>query len=598
MVMDFANKDLQESLLLPYYSPEIIKGEKTDEKSIIWTLGCILYELSFGKQAFWDIKNKNIKKKILNINYNLPEDCEKELSFILQKLICENNKRLTIKELTFEEIFKKIIFELNLFSEIVKDNVQDFNNYFSLNDGLFDEKDAINKFRLIELNEYPYYLVCRKCYTNPEIKLKDNETIIISCSKCNINVNEKTENIINYSSKYVSNVIKFCSSKHDEITPSNIYCKTHNLFLCQDCFDKHKNQEDIIKIFIKESLSIKNHKFIRLNKLKKNICIFHNKNLNLNCTQCNMEICDECKIDHNDHLIQKIDNKNIFLKKDYMEFENYIINNENKKREILKKVQENIIFFENYKTINKDEFNNVVKKILSKFYKDLEKGQNLLFLSKILFDSFIRMGKEDDKKSQYKNIINLINQFFNEEKIKEYDLSNFPVISEYKDKLKCVYESSFNFIPQIELKFNEVKEIDKEIIDSLKEKLKQIFKDKDVKIIEIKKGSLIACIALNYLIKEKLENTNMENKTFNENIKDLNQYLGLETKSIKDMLKNNLSIAQKDKQFKPDFANEKLYDLETTPGELVKCIKEIKNSKEETNLYQIFQNGKQILLLI
>ena len=65
--------------------------------------------------------------------------------------------------------------------------------------------------------------------------------------------------------------------------------------------------------FLKESFCIKNHKFIRLNKLKKNICLFHNKNLNLNCIQCNMEICDECKIHHNEHLIQKKDNKNVYL---------------------------------------------------------------------------------------------------------------------------------------------------------------------------------------------------------------------------------------------------------------------------------------------
>ena len=676
ILLDIANKDIPEILLLPYYSPEIIKGEKIDEKSIIWSLGCILYELVSKKPVFWSKYIKDIKDNILKINYNLPEDCKEELSFILQKLICEKTKRLTIKELVFEEIFKKKIFEVNLFSEIIKHTAQYFNNYFSLNVGLFDEKDAINKFRLIELNEFPYYLICKKCYTNPKIELKDNENILISCSKCNINVSEKIENIVNYSSKFVSNAIKFCMSKHDEIIPSNIYCKTHNLFLCQDCFNNHKNEvsigDDIIKVifvssstrikidipkktpinevlkiymknigyeenlmgkkiiflfnaatidiksqetleefgikngtvitvidqgnllypisylsYLEESFWVNNHNFIRFYKLKKNICIIHKKDLILKCMQCNMEICDECKNTHNNHLIQKIDNKNIFLNKDYKEFENFIINNENQKRKILKKVQENIIWFESYKAINKDEFNNVVKKLLSKFYKDLEKGQNLLFLSKILFDSFIRMRKDDDKKNQYKNIINLINQFFTEEKIKEYDLSNFPIISEYKDKRKCAYESSFNFIPQIKLKFNEVKEIDKEILDSLKEKLKEIFKEKDVKIIEIRKGSLSACIALNYLIKEKLENTNMENKTFNEIIKELNQYLGLETKNVKDILKNNLSIAQKDKQFKPDFATEKLYDLESTPDELVKCIAKTKKSKDNINIYEI-----------
>jgi len=673
MVLDIVNKDIQEPLLLPYYSPEIIKGEKIDEKSILWSIGSILYELVFRKPIFWGKNIEDIKDNILKINYKLPEDCENELSFVLKKLICEKGKRLTIKELIFDEIFKKKILEVNLFSEIIKYNAQDFNNYFSLNVGLFDEKDAINKFRFIELNEYPFYLICKKCYNNPKIELKDYESILISCSKCNINTIERIENIVNYSSKYVSNAIKFCDSKHEEITPSNIYCKTHNLFFCQECFNKHKNEvpigddivklifqassgfkielnvskktplNEVLKIYMKnigyeenlmdvdmyflfsgglldinsqktieelkmvnndhiivenngnninpisyeeESFWVQNHNFIRFYKLKKNICIFHNKDFILNCIQCNMKICDECKNNHNNHLIHEIDNKSIFLQKEYMEFENFIINNENKKREILKKVQENIIWFENYKSINKDEFNNIVKKLLSKFYKDLENAQNLLFFSKILFDSFIRKGKEEEIKNQYKNIINLISQFFNEKKIKEYDLNNFQIINEYKDECKCVYESSFNFIPQIKLKFNDVKEIDKEIIDSLKEKLKEIFKEKDVKIIEIRKGSLSACIALNYLIKEKLENTNMENKNFNEIIKELNEYLGLETKNIKDILKNNLNIVQKDKQFKPDLATEKIYDLET-PDELVKCIAKTKKSKDDINIYEI-----------
>ena len=195
--------------------------------------------------------------------------------------------------------------------------------------------------------------------------------------------------------------------------------------------------------------------------------------------------------------------------------------------------------------------------------------------------------KEDDKKKQYKNIINLINKFFDEEKIKEYDLINFPIIYEYKDKCKCVYESSFNFIPQIKLKFNDVIKIDKEIIDSLKGELEKTFKGKNVKIIEIKKGSLNVCIALNYLIQEKLENTSIENKTYNEIIKELNEYIGLEAKNIKDILKNNLSIAQQNKEFKPDFAIEKLYDLESNPEELAKCILEKKNSNDGINIYEI-----------
>jgi hypothetical protein len=282
-----------------------------------------------------------------------------------------------------------------------------------------------------------------------------------------------------------------------------------------------------------------------------------------------MEICDECKVNHKRHLLTKIDNKRLNLMKDYKEFENFIINNENKKREILKKVQENITWIENCNGINKSKLNKISKELLTNFYNDLENGQNLLIFSKILFDSIIRMRKEDNKKNQYKNIINLIDQFFNEEKIKKYNLNNFPIIKEYKDKSKCIYESDFKFIPQIILKFNDVEEIDKEILVSLKEKVNEIFKDKDVAIIGVKKGSLSVCIALNYLIQEKLENMNIENKAFDEIIKDLNNCLGLEAKSIKDILKNKLSIAQKDKQFKPDFAEENLFDLKSNPDKFI-----------------------------
>ena len=566
---------------------------------------------------------------------------------------------------------------------------KDFNSYFSLKVGLFDGNNEISKFRLKEMDEYPFYLICQKCYNSPNIELKSNEYILISCSKCKINVYERIENIVNYSSKYVSNAVKFCNSKHNEIIPSKIYCKTHNLFLCQDCFNNHKDQKEykykgsevlkkdneinvifqsadlhnkivlknpnntplneVIKMYLKrigffeelkeanlnflyngisldikskktlqelkigdgsliilnipdtkiishsyleESFWCKNHNFIRFNNLKKQNCIFHNKNLNKNCIKCNMKICNECMNDHKDHSIEIIDNKN---SKDFQEFENFIINNENNKREILKKVQENITWLENCKIISKDEINKVIRKLLSKFYKDLEEGQNLLFFYKILFDSLIRMRKEDDKKKQYKNIMNLINQFFSEKK-KEYDLSNFPIIDEYKDKRKCIYESSFNFIPQIKLKFNQVKKIDKEILNSLKVNITEILKGKDVKIIEIKKGSLSICIALNYLIQEKIGRIDLENKTFFEILEELNKYLGIETRKLKDIFKNNLSIALKNRQIKPDFVTEKLYDLVSNPEELARSIAKTRNFNDDINIYEISRaiTGKDI----
>jgi len=94
-----------------YQSPEILKGEKCDDSSIIWSLGCILYELAFKKPAF------NSKENILDIKYELPEDTENDLNIILKNLLCIKIMRKTIKDLIFDPIFKKKLIEVNLFYE-------------------------------------------------------------------------------------------------------------------------------------------------------------------------------------------------------------------------------------------------------------------------------------------------------------------------------------------------------------------------------------------------------------------------------------------------------------------------------------------------
>ena len=41
---------------LPYCSPEVLSGEPFNQKTDIWSLGCILYEMVTGKRAF-DVAN-------------------------------------------------------------------------------------------------------------------------------------------------------------------------------------------------------------------------------------------------------------------------------------------------------------------------------------------------------------------------------------------------------------------------------------------------------------------------------------------------------------------------------------------------------------
>ena len=124
ITLDISNKNRSEMDILSYCSPEIIKGEENYEKNIIWSAGCILYELAFKKRAFMDKNYKTLEHSILQIKYELPDDSEKELILIINKLLSEKKKRPSIKELILDGNFKNKIIEINLFSQILNTNLK------------------------------------------------------------------------------------------------------------------------------------------------------------------------------------------------------------------------------------------------------------------------------------------------------------------------------------------------------------------------------------------------------------------------------------------------------------------------------------------
>lgn len=56
---------------LPYCSPEIFKGEPYNQKTDVWALGCILYEMIVGKRAFDFQSEEALKARILS--YQIPQ---------------------------------------------------------------------------------------------------------------------------------------------------------------------------------------------------------------------------------------------------------------------------------------------------------------------------------------------------------------------------------------------------------------------------------------------------------------------------------------------------------------------------------------------
>ena len=244
-----------------------------------------------------------------------------------------------------------------------------------------------------------------------------------------------------------------------------------------------------------------------------------------------------------------------------------------------------IQFFELYIKEKKYEF------LIYKDKIENTKTEKTLSLFKT-YNSFKINENENNKKNvnllienDEKEVLSLFEKF--EKEIEEKcDMNNFI-------KNKFTYKEEFSFIPQIEIKFNGVTEITKELIDDLNLKLNQLFQGKEVKIIEMKKGSLDIAIALNYLIKDAFNSANMQNISLDKFLETLNDTLNIKTGTIKNMLQDNLIIGQQDKQFKPDFVNQNLLDLTTeeSKNKLSQSIKtHFSKNDEQNNIFEVAQN--------
>ena len=198
---------------------------------------------------------------------------------------------------------------------------------------------------------------------------------------------------------------------------------------------------------------------------------------------------------------------------------------------------------------------------------------------------------------EFKDIIEGITELlssFDENIRKKCSDNNFYKITiNFVNSCKNIYNSLFNFIPQIEIKFNDVKEINKDIIDNLIIKIKEVLNNKNINIIEMKKGSLSICIALNFLIQDKINNINKDDINIEEFLKILNETLEIDVGNIKKLLEDNLILVQQNENFKPDFISENLFDLSTeeSKNKLSNILKEYKNNKNcNSNIFEISKN--------
>jgi len=119
-ILDLTKKDADSTL---YKSPEIINNEKIDNKSDMWSLGCILYEMAYKKPIFENVKD------IININYKIPEKLYLNITTIIENLICKHDNIFEAEKMIHTPIIKTKIIEENLFFEIIKNNYEGKKKY-------------------------------------------------------------------------------------------------------------------------------------------------------------------------------------------------------------------------------------------------------------------------------------------------------------------------------------------------------------------------------------------------------------------------------------------------------------------------------------
>lgn len=197
--------------------------------------------------------------------------------------------------------------------------------------------------------------------------------------------------------------------------------------MCKECLKMHnrkRNGDDLAKP----------------QDLKLCFCNIHNKPLLYYCNNCYSELCENCQTDHKNHILVEIRKFKYDGILNINKFEEFLIKAERIKKEKYYIISEIITTLG--KNHTKDKIaNNLLKEtifdIINEFYNDLKIEENLVFFAKIMYVSIKRLNKYNDcRVMQYKQILEVINQFFSKEEIKKF--------KEFIDKKKYIYYEFIN----------------------------------------------------------------------------------------------------------------------------------------------------------
>ena len=214
----------------PYYiSPELCKDQPYNDKSDVWALGCVLYELCTLNHPFEggtqvEIYEKIITQKFKSINPEYSSDLKKMIDLLLEK---DEKKRPKMKEI--------------LKMKSVIDRANKYNIELDLYDTIEEEEKIVN---------------------NINSKIKNKNEINETDNKNNINKNNYNSN--NKYSSYNKEILKSSGKKEiNEKSPDNCSNKSKKTKLDLE------NKTNRLKIdnVIKNQFKQKSHKKSSINKI-------------------------------------------------------------------------------------------------------------------------------------------------------------------------------------------------------------------------------------------------------------------------------------------------------------------------------------------
>ena len=154
-----------------------------------------------------------------------------------------------------------------------------------------------------------------------------------------------------------------------------------------------------------------------------------------------------------------------------------------------------------------------------------------------------------------------------------------------------VDNENLKFIPQIELKFNNVEEFDENLIKKLKDEIKKLIKTDNFSIIKFKKGSLTVAIALQYIVLREIK----KNEDFSFNLSDsFFNNINSEVQQLADKCKDYEFISLG--STKPDYVDKEILDItnEENRQELVRKMTKASENDCNNSDINILEAAKNI----